>query len=104
MSGGTKVSVNTAGEGAGARISDMGTDRPAMVVDKGVQGEQVTLQTSGANVTPPEAKAAPTAQNRTLDQGPKVDGKTNSYGKAVYRMTVTHNSNGGKTDLVREDR
>lgn len=111
------MNVNTAGAAMGAIQSEMSAsgDRPEHVVEGNKDnGQSLSVRTSGANATPTEAKAAPNphiqksedgvTRPRPMDKGPNVDGKTNAYHKAVYEQTVRHNSTGGATTLIREDR
>ncbi len=101
------MNVNTAGQAMGDLQAQMGASgaRPEHVMEGNKEnGQSLAVRTSGANATPPEAKAAPKVDVKALDNGPKVDPKTNSYRKAVYAQTVRHNSTGGGTTLIREDR
>lgn len=64
-------------------------------------GATVRTVSSGVNVVPEESRAAP--KSKELAPGPVVD-KLGSYKPATYAITVAHNSEGGATRMVREDR
>jgi hypothetical protein len=106
------MNVNTAGPAMGAIQSEMSAsgDRPEHVVEGNKDnGQSLSVRTSGANATPREAKVDPKIPidergGLKLDKGPNVDPKTNAYRKSVYEQTVRHNSEGGATTLIREDR
>jgi hypothetical protein len=105
MSGGVRVSVNTAGDGQASKLDNMAADRPPAQLVEGREdsGQSVRVQSSGANAVHPETQERP-RMAVTLDSGPKVDPRTNSYRKATYEMRVSHSSAGGGTKIIREDR